>query len=79
MASIRKRGQSWQARARRQGRAPITKTFLKRADAELWAEQTEVCPGPGKRRDVDACHGFQWADCLSGELSRPSCIRRRSR
>jgi len=42
MATIRKRGQSWQAQVRRQGHAPITKSFLKRADAELWAKQTEV-------------------------------------
>lgn len=42
MATIRKRGRSWQAQVRRQGHPPITKSFQQKADAELWAKQLEV-------------------------------------
>jgi integrase len=42
VATIRKRGASWQAQVRLQGHAPITKSFTHRADAEAWARQQEV-------------------------------------
>lgn len=42
MATIRKRGRSWQAQVRRQGHPPITKSFQQKSDAELWAKQLEV-------------------------------------
>lgn len=41
MATIRKRGSSWQAQVRRQGATPISKSFSTKADALLWARETE--------------------------------------
>jgi len=37
MASIRKRGDRWQAQVRRKGSKPLSKTFKLKADAERWA------------------------------------------
>ncbi|ALK10322.1 tyrosine-type recombinase/integrase [Blastochloris viridis] len=42
MATIRKRGDKWQVQVRRQGHAPITRSFLQKADAVAWARQTET-------------------------------------
>lgn len=41
MATIRKRGDTWQVQVRRQGRT-VSKSFLRRADAARWANQLEV-------------------------------------
>lgn len=41
MATIRKRGDSWQAQIRRRG-TTVSKTFLSRSDAKRWANQTEA-------------------------------------
>lgn len=41
MASIRKRGSSWQVQVRRTGFPLITKTFTSRADALVWARDKE--------------------------------------
>ncbi len=42
MASIRRRKNAWQVQIRRQGHSPLSRTFRLRADAELWARQTEA-------------------------------------
>src|SRR5262245_4282103 len=42
MASIRRRKSKWQAQVRRRGHPPLSRTFHLRADAELWARQTEA-------------------------------------
>jgi hypothetical protein len=42
MASIRRRRSKWQAQVRRRSHPPITRTFHRRADAELWVRQTEA-------------------------------------
>jgi integrase len=42
VATIRKRGERWQAQVRLQGHQPLTKTFTLKADAEAWARQQEV-------------------------------------
>jgi len=42
VATIRKRGERWQAQVRLQGHTPFTKTFTHKADAEAWARQQEV-------------------------------------
>lgn len=42
MASIRKRGASWQAQVRREGYPPVTKSFQSKADAVLWARKLET-------------------------------------
>ncbi len=41
MASIRKRGDRWQAQVRRLGHPPLTRTFVNKRDAEAWARQRE--------------------------------------
>src|SRR4051794_3916878 len=41
MATIRKRGSSWQAQVRREGYSPLSKTFLSKADAVAWARDKE--------------------------------------
>jgi len=41
MASIRKRGSSWQAQVRREGYSPVSKTFASKADAQAWARDQE--------------------------------------
>jgi integrase len=42
MATIRRRKTTWQVQIRRQGHSPLSRTFRLRADAELWARQTEA-------------------------------------
>ncbi len=49
MATIRKRGSKWQVRVRRIGSLPISKTFIRKEDANLWARQTEIA---ADRRDL---------------------------
>lgn len=41
MATIRKRGSSWQAQVRRQGTSPLSKSFISKADAVLWAREMD--------------------------------------
>lgn len=41
MATIRKRGSSWQVQVRRDGFPPISKTFSAKADAAAWAREKE--------------------------------------
>jgi integrase len=41
MATIRKRGSSWQAQVRREGFPPLSKTFPSKADAAAWARDQE--------------------------------------
>ena len=42
MATFRKRGDRWQVQVRRLGQTSLSKSFLNRKDAELWARQTET-------------------------------------
>lgn len=42
MASIRKRGDKWQAQVRRQGASPVARSFLRKSDAEAWARSIEL-------------------------------------
>ena len=48
MAYIRKRGKYWQAQIRRNGFPSRSKTFDTKADAELWAAETEAAMGRGR-------------------------------
>ncbi|RDI62007.1 tyrosine-type recombinase/integrase [Microvirga subterranea] len=41
MATIRKRGSSWQAQVRREGYPPLSKSFKTKADAAAWARDKE--------------------------------------
>jgi integrase len=42
MATLRRRKNTWQVQIRRQGHAPLSRTFRLRTDGELWARQTEA-------------------------------------
>ena len=42
MATIPKRGNRWQVQVRRQGHAPLTRTFTLKPDAERWARGCEA-------------------------------------
>jgi len=42
MATIRRRGTTWQVQIRRQGHSPLSRTFRLKSDAELWARQNEA-------------------------------------
>lgn len=42
MASIRKRGDKWQVQIRRQGYPPLSRLFIRKADAQEWARITEI-------------------------------------
>jgi integrase len=42
MATIRKRGLRWQAQVRRQGHAPVSRTFTLKGDAQAWARSREA-------------------------------------
>ena len=42
MATIRRRGATWQVQIRRHGHAPLSRTFRLKSDAELWARQKEA-------------------------------------
>ena len=41
MAAIRKRGTRYHVQIRKSGHAPITKSFLKLADAKAWSKKLE--------------------------------------
>ena len=41
MASIRKRGKKWQVQIRRKNCPPVTRSFINRRDAKVWARQNE--------------------------------------
>lgn len=51
MASILQRDGKWQAKVRKHGYPPASKTFLRRADAEAWARQQESEMDRGAWRD----------------------------
>ncbi|XSG86474.1 MAG: integrase [Methylohalobius sp. ZOD2] len=51
MATIRKRGQRWQAQVRRQGLPPVSKSFPTKREAQDWASQVEGAIVSGEFRD----------------------------
>src|SRR5262245_23749132 len=53
MATIRKRGNKWQVQIRRLGTPPISRTFLRRANAEEWAREIEL---QADRRELPKDH-----------------------
>ena len=42
MATIRRRGRTWQVQVRRQGFPLLTRTFRQKSHATLWARRTEA-------------------------------------
>ncbi len=57
MATLRKRGNRWQAQVRLQGHAPVSHSFLAKSDAAAWARRTEArleqAAGPTDLRIMD--------------------------
>ena len=65
MASIRKRGTSWQVQVRRKGYPLITRTFSARADALAWARDEERAIDPAEYPvGVKALQGLTVGDLL---------------
>jgi integrase len=54
MATIREHGNKYQVQIRKKGHKPISKSFLKRIDAEAWARKTESEMERGVWRDTAA-------------------------
>ncbi|TAL82095.1 MAG: site-specific integrase [Beijerinckiaceae bacterium] len=67
MATIRKRGERWQAQVRLQGHAPLAKTFRHKSDAEAWARQQEVAI---ERGEIQSARRSLRAYVLSDLLAR---------
>jgi hypothetical protein len=58
MATIKKRVRKWQAQVRRNGRAAVSKSFINKDDAQIWAKQTEISL---ERIDLGRVQGqLQW-------------------
>src|SRR5689334_12093375 len=53
MATIRKRGDKWQAQVRKKGTAPATKSFFLRRDAEAWSRQQETAIDLGRPESTE--------------------------
>ena len=62
MATIRKRGDKWQAQVRRKGAKATSKSFFNRRDAEAWGRQHETAIDLGRPL------GAQQADYTLGDL-----------
>ncbi len=72
MASIRKRGDKWQARIRIKGQLPVEKSFLTRKDAEAWGKvmESEMIRGTFiKRTDAEQTTLDQALDRYKREIS----------
>ena len=63
MASIRKRGNKWQAQVRRGGARPVSRSFHQRADAERWARQVEAAIERGDHSALDQ-NRAKYVSCL---------------
>ena len=63
MASIRKRGNKWQAQVRKDGARAISRSFHQRADAEGWARQIEVAIERGDHSALDQSKA-KFVSCL---------------
>lgn len=53
MATIRKRGNKWQVQIRRLGATPVSRSFLRRTNAEEWAREIEL---QADRRELPKDH-----------------------
>ena len=41
MATIVKHGKKWQVRIRKKGQIPVYKSFISKANASMWAQESE--------------------------------------
>lgn len=64
MASVRQRGERWQARITRHGFPPETRTFRTRQEAEAWARSVEVEVDKGVYQSRTAAERTTLADIL---------------
>jgi hypothetical protein len=75
MATIRKRGSSWQAQVRREGFPPISKSFLTKAEAAAWAREKEAAIDraelPTNTRDLTSMTVADLPKSPSGNSERP--------
>ena len=69
MASIRKRGNKRQAQVRRGGIKGISKSFLRKADAERWSRQMEAAVDAGRYEPPEATSISTVADLLRKYLN----------
>lgn len=53
MATIRKRGNRWQVQVRRKDQAPVSKSFIQKADAQAWARKMESAADRGELAVLD--------------------------
>lgn len=66
MATIRKRGEKWQAQVRRKGSPPLSRSFVRKADADKWARQVEAeADRRGLPVGLKALDGLTVGDVLS--------------
>ena len=65
MASFHPRPGGWQAQVRRRGRAPVSRTFKTKADAQAWAHQTESEIARGVYRDRSQAERFTLGQVLT--------------
>lgn len=64
MATIRKRGASWEAQVRRRGIPEVTKSFARKVDAEAWAAVVESEVTRGVFRDRATAAQYVFGDLL---------------
>lgn len=65
MASIRSRGDSYQARVIRKGFPPLARSFSTRREAEIWAAQMEADIGRGRFIDARESERTTLRECLA--------------
>jgi hypothetical protein len=62
MATITKRGNRWRAQVRRIGRSPLSQAFASKAEASVWARETESKMDKGQ--SVDPGRRITFAEVL---------------
>lgn len=70
MAAIVQRGERWQAKVRREGFPPISKTFARKSDAEAWARAQESEMDRGAWRDRSSADALTFYALLERYLAR---------
>lgn len=64
MASIRRRGNSWQARVLRHGFPPEVRSFPSKAAARRWGVEVEAAIATGKHHSTSGANGILFGDVL---------------
>jgi integrase len=67
MATIRQRGKKWQVQVRRAGSGAVSKSFLRRKDADAWARQMEIrADRTDLPADIAVLKTLKLADLING-------------